>query len=385
MNLKDFNTVQEIVACKNPLKAHWIIAVDIGFSSVKGMSPNKSFCFPSYVKKMDSTLMSVDEEDIYYRDESGVYLIGTKAQDLVKTDDTNDTDSSFDRNRYFTKEFVILARTAVAIGLMDNEDRKTHPQLKPFIQTGLPAAYLKEDAPKIKDAFTRPGSYEVRIGNGKWVKIENALKISDVSVMAQPAGTLNSILFDDNGEQRKDSKQIMSKNIMIADIGFGTFDPYGIVNRKKVLEESINNLGMKKVLETASEYIYKDYHMDIRIPQMRKYMKDGFFKVIDIQNMSSKKISLDSYIEKACKEVAVQSIKKLYEMANYFSDYDILVVTGGTGAAWLQYFQELLAHMESLTIIPGNYGNEFPIYLANVRGYYMSAYRRLKKQSGHNA
>ena len=98
--------------------------------------------------------MSVDEDDIYYRDESGVYLIGTKAQDLVRTDDTNDTDSSFDRNRYYTKEFAIMARTAVAIGLMDNEERKFEPQFKPAVQTGLPAAYLKEDAPKIKAAFT---------------------------------------------------------------------------------------------------------------------------------------------------------------------------------------------------------------------------------------
>lgn len=51
MNLQDFNTPQEIIACKNPIKSNWIVAVDIGFSSVKGMSPNKRFCFPSYVKK----------------------------------------------------------------------------------------------------------------------------------------------------------------------------------------------------------------------------------------------------------------------------------------------------------------------------------------------
>ena len=82
------------------------------------MSPNKRFCFPSYVKQIESNLMSVDEEDIYYRDEEGLYMIGTKAQDLVRADDTNDTGSTFDRNRYFTKEFIILARTAVAIGLM---------------------------------------------------------------------------------------------------------------------------------------------------------------------------------------------------------------------------------------------------------------------------
>ena len=171
----------------------------------------------------------------------------------------------------------------------------------------------------------------------------------------------------------------MEKNIIIADIGFGTFDPYGVVNREKVLEESINNLGMKRVLEVASEYIYKEFNMDIKIPQMRKCMKDGYFKIVDIQQMTSKKIPLDNYIERACKEVATQAATKLYEMAGYFQDYDILVVTGGTGAAWFDYFKEALAGMEDLKIIPGNDGNELPIYYANARGYYMSAYRRLRK------
>lgn len=88
---------------------------------------------------------------------------------------------------------------------------------------------------------------------------------------------------------------------------------------------------------------------------------------------------VDSYIERACKEVATQAATKLYEMAGYFQDYDILVVTGGTGAAWFDYFKEALAGMEDLEIIPGNDGNELPIYYANARGYYMSAYRRLRK------
>ena len=83
--------------------------------------------------------------------------------------------------------------------------------------------------------------------------------------------------------------------------------------------------------------------------------------------------------EKACKEVAEMSIKKLYEVSGYFADYDLLVVTGGTGAAWIKYFEEILSGMEGLEIIPGNHGNNLPIYLANVRGYYMTAYRKLKK------
>lgn len=379
MELKDFNTVQELVASKYPVRTHWIIAIDIGFSSVKGISPNKRFCFPSFVKKMENNLISIDEEDIYYRDADGTYLIGTKAQDLVKKDDTNDTDSSFDRNRYYTKEFQVLARTAVAIGLMDNEERKNHPVLKPFIQTGLPAAYLKEDAPKIKDAFCQSGTYEVKIGTGAWMKYENTLTMRDVSVMAQPAGTLSSLLFDDNGEKRENAKRFATSNVLVADIGFGTFDPYGIVNRDRVLEESINNLGMKRVLEVAAKHIMDDYNMDIRIPQMRKYMKQGYVQYTDIKNMTRKQVPLAPYIEQACKEVAETAAKKLYELSGYFQDYNILVLTGGTGAAWFDYFKEALSGFEDLTIVLGNDGTDIPIYYANVRGYYMSAYRRLRK------
>lgn len=343
------------------------------------MSPNKRFCFASYVKKMETNLLTVDDNDIYYRDNEGTYLVGSNAQDLVKSDDTNDTDSSFDRNRYFTKEFIVLARTAVSIGLMSTQERQRNHNNKPYVQTGLPAAYLKADAAKIKSAFSKPGSYDIKIGNGRWMHFENTLKDSDIRVMSQPAGTLNSLMVDDNGKYRKDAKNILTENIIIADIGFGTFDPYGLINRKVVLQESINNLGMKRVLEVASEYIYKEYHMDIRIPQMQKYIKDGYFKVVDIENMITKKVSLESYIDNACKEVAGIAVKKLYEMAGYFADYNTLVVTGGTGAAWLEHFKNSLSGIEGLKVIPGNDGCEIPVYYANVRGYYMSAYMERKK------
>ena len=117
MDLKAFNTPQEIIEGKYPVKNFWIIAVDIGFSSVKGLAPNKRFCFPSYVKKMNSSLMSIDEEDIYYRDKDGTYLIGTNAQVLVRADDTNDTDSSFDRNRYLQKNLSSLQEQQLQLAL----------------------------------------------------------------------------------------------------------------------------------------------------------------------------------------------------------------------------------------------------------------------------
>lgn len=382
INLKDFNSAQEIINVKSPIRTNWIVAIDIGFSSVKGMSPNKRFCFPSYVRKIEETLMAVEEDDIYYRDFEGTYLVGTKAQDLVRASETNDTSSLFDRNRYFTKEFLILARVAMAIGFEDNNERRKHPQLKPFIQTGLPTAYLKEDAPKIKKTFSKPGKYEIKIGNKQWKKYENNIKFDDVKVMPQPSGTLNSIMIDNNGNYREDRKTMLSQNLLIADAGFGTFDPYGLVNREVVLKESIDNLGMKTILERASELIYKDQNVDIKISQMRKYMKAGFFKIVDIENMTNQKVMLEPYVEKASNAVAEEAAKKLWDMSGYFRDYDMLIMTGGTGAAWFEYFKEKFKDMEGLEIIAGNDGcPEIPIYYANVRGYYLSAFRRLKGES----
>lgn len=377
MNLEDFTVAQEIIEGRNPVRINWNIAVDIGFSSVKGMSPNKRFCFPSYVKKIEESLTTEDDEDIYYKDDDGLYLVGEKAQDLIKEGDTNDTDSFFDRERYFSKDFLILARTAVAIGMMDNKERKRIPQVKTFIQTGLPAAYLKADARLLRSAFAQSCTYYIKIGRGPWEKFENTLK-TNISVMSQPAGTLNSIMVDDFGQYHEDKKKLLSQNILIADIGFGTFDPYGLINREVALHESIDNLGMKKVLETASENIYRDYKVDLRISQMRKCVREGYFKVTDIRNKSCKKVPVAPYIEKACKKVAETAIDKLYEMARQFRDYDILVVTGGTGAAWFPYIKDAFSGIDTLEVIPGNDGCSVPIHYANVRGYYMSAYLQEK-------
>lgn len=377
MDLQNFNTEQVAVPHKYPLHNRWVIGIDIGYSGVKAVAPNMWYCFPAFVKKMDTKLIVNDENDIYYRDQDGLYMVGAQAQELVWAGDTSDSSSVFDRNRYFTKEFIILARVAVALGLSG-----TNGKHRPYIQTGLPAAYLKEDAPKIRTAFTAPGMYEIKVGDSPWKKYETAFRNNDISVIAQPSGTLNSLMFGDDGEEREAARDLLRKNLLIADFGFGTFDPYGIMHGKRVMEESFNDLGMKRVLETASSYLYDDYRVDVRIPQMRKYMHEGYVNIVDIQHMTNKSIPIAPYIDRACKEIAEIAIRKMYEVADYFQNYHYLIVTGGTGAAWFDIIKEKLKGMGQLTILPGNDGNSLPMYMANVRGYYMFAYRRLKKVEG---
>lgn len=49
MNTKDFKTRSETIHRAAPCPAnHWVIGLDIGYSAIKGMSPNKIYSVPAY-------------------------------------------------------------------------------------------------------------------------------------------------------------------------------------------------------------------------------------------------------------------------------------------------------------------------------------------------
>lgn len=57
-----------------------------------------------------------------------------------------------------------------------------------------------------------------------------------------------------------------------------------------------------------------------------------------------------------------------------------LVVTGGTGAAWLSYIQNFYKEMDSLKVIDGAANDTIPAIFSNVRGYYMQQLNNLKNK-----
>ena len=54
INTSDFKTKTEIIDRKNlSFSSAWPVAIDIGYSAVKGFSPNKAFRFPSYARLVE--------------------------------------------------------------------------------------------------------------------------------------------------------------------------------------------------------------------------------------------------------------------------------------------------------------------------------------------
>ena len=375
MDVRNFRTPQEIRERKNvSARTSWVIGIDAGYSGVKVICPNKCACFPSYVRKVDEGFIFPGKEDILYRDETGMYAVGRSAQKMATSDDTSDPDSEFfSRNRYNSSSFKICVRTGIAIGLLDNPIMKRPDDIPVFVQTGLPTAYLRDkDINAIKKVISTPYSFQIKIGNRGWIPVNMDIKKENINVIAQPAGTFYSILIDENGKYIPDARLVMSKNILIVDAGFGTFDPYGILNRKIYLKESLPDLGMKKVLQEAAKELNNDYMSDIRLVGMQNALEKGFVNVmVDDETLTTEEIPVAKYIEKANKAVCLESIERLKSMTNSFMDYDILVMTGGTGQAWMDIYKEALKNIKKLQVVAGNRNDNLPMFYSNARGYYM--------------
>lgn len=380
IDTKTIRTKQEIIAKRNmSLPKKWVLGIDAGFSSLKGFAPNKYFCFPSFAHKLDSDLQASNDKDILYRDDRGTYLVGMSAQNQIGADDTNETETElYARNRYTNKKFKIVIATGIAIGISENiYGRKTEDQ-EIVIQTGLPTAYIAKDQKSIVKAFSDHYVFELKVGAGNWKKYDIQVKAENISVMPQPAGTLYSVVIDENGHFLPDTKEFFSKNILIADVGFGTFDPYGLINRKLVLEESLSNFGMRRILSETSALLRDLYGEDIRVPAMQQYLEKGYIDVLDEETMQTETVQMAPLVEKASELVFQEAVSSLKTMTNFMRGYDILIPTGGTCSLWMDKFREHFKGMKSLTVIPGNRNDKLPLLYSNVRGYFMFCHMNAK-------
>lgn len=387
MHTQDFQTKTLFLERKNPgVDNAWGIALDIGYSGVKGFSSNKVYCFPAFARKCIGQPLALGEpgkKDIQYKDEHGtLWNVGYLAQNSISSDDSNDSLSSlYGRNRYFSPMFLVLARTGLAIGMMQNQFGNPIGK-KLILQTGLPPAYLKTDSEYLKDVLAAEHSFSVKVGADAWRHFHFSLSRDNIHIMAQPMGSFLSAALDNNSKQVPDANRYFKSNVLIFDAGFGTVDIYDIKHRQVASSQSFDDLGMKAVLTRTSAEIYRKYGIDIPVHAMQKCLQDGYIKTFDRRAMTTKKEPFDDILQSCSKEVCNEAIERLKTMYNNLLDYDYLLVTGGTGAAWFTQISQHFAGMESLNIIGGNQNDTLSHIFSNVRGYYLFQNGILQKKAG---
>lgn len=378
MYTKNFRTRQEQNYKSNPKGKDFIIGLDIGYSGTKVFYEDGYFCFPSYAKKIEKGMINVPgEKDILYRDnESGEeYMVGYIAQNMMDSNDTNDTDGElYSRKRYGDKRFKITSNVAIALATLNKKDNR-----KIVIQTGLPTSYVDGDTPAIKKAICKSSKFSLKVGGGKWMDFDFHINPDDVYVMPQPAGTLYSSLITDEGSYVPDAKKILCSSTLILDIGFGTFDFFGIKDRAIVCEESINEIGMRAVLDRTSKKILKNLNEDIRVAALQKNLETGVVNCINEDDMTAEERPLEPILKEASREIMLDAMERVKSVTNTFRGYQYVIVSGGTGEAWFEDIKKWLANMNTLTVNPSNKNDGLPFIYSNARGYYLYRYT-LNKQ-----
>ncbi len=387
IDTKDFCTKTEYFPRKNASTGkYWGIALDIGYSAVKGISPNSVFCFPAFAKVFTGQTLDMGSDNaacIQYKSEDGViWNVGAMAQDMVSADDSNDSAQSlYTRKRYFSDMFLVLARVGLALGLMENEIDA--PGDRPImLQTGLPPAYLQNDAPLIKQAIAKTHTFEVRTGKGQWKKFSFSLTGDNIRVMAQPMGSFFSAVLSNEAKPTLDANALLNSNVLVFDAGFGTVDIYSIRNRQiDNTANSYNDCGMKAVFQETAKLIQTNFGVEIKPHTMQKALQLGTVTQFNIFDMSSDDVAFGHLLEEANKKVCQIALDHMKNAYNFLMEYDYLLVTGGTGAAWYDLICDHFARMKTLKIITGSKNDQLSHIYSNVRGYYLHQAGKLRQRS----
>lgn len=369
-----FRTKQEFFPLNNPSSSQYVIGLDIGYSGTKVFYEKGYFCFPSYARKLSENMLNISSDmDILYRDDetNEVYMVGYNAQNMMMRDDTNDTDGElYSRKRYSDKRFRILAQTAIGIALANKHDNRDI-----VIQTGLPSSYVSGDEPAIKKAFVKKERFSLRIGAGEWVSFADLdLKTENIYVLPQPAGALYSVLINSDGTYTSDARSLLTSNVLVMDVGFGTFDFFGIQNRTISCKESSDELGMREVFDKTTKKIREAYGEDVRVAALQKNLETGMITVTDDEEMTSDVKPIGDFLQASSSEVMKSAMEKAKAVTHAFRDYEYIIVDGGTGEAWYEQIVQWLSNMKTITVMPCNRNDNMPFIYANARGYYMYRY-----------
>lgn len=369
----------------------WPVGLDIGYSAVKIFSGNAIACFPSYAEPSRSSLQvslggegNDDEYMIQYRGEDNViWNVGASAQDSISASDTTAGSLAiFGRNRYYDPMFKVLARTGIAAGI--RKSKYGDPTGKRImVQTGLPPKYVQGDSWMLTDILKGKHEFQVRFGSQNWETFSFELTEDDIAIIDQPMGTLFSVSMDSKMNMLPGADKFFTSRVLIMDAGFGTFDTFPIIRHSISRDDcqTFDGLGMKQVLKDTADEIFHRYHFEVSVPAMQQYLKTG--KVIKREGMSFKKVGFDDILERRSRMVCTKAIDKIMEIYNPPLEYDYLILTGGTGAAWDTYVREseYFKDTDTVTIVSGNQGDpSLPYIFSNVRGYYILMVAKLLAQ-----
>lgn len=375
----------------NQHKRRYIVALDGGYSSVKGLSENTYCCFPSYAKLVDGVdvVGCLNPTDLILTDhKSGeMWVVGAYAENTMNRSDIQSTtdENLYTRYRYKSAVYRAIMTTGLGISLFHTE---MDENVTICVQTGLPSGYIKKDAKDLRAVLAGDYDFTLRIGNqSKDFKFR--LEPDNIGIMEQPRGTLANIVYDKEGHIIPEKKDILNSNTIIMDDGFGTEDIFTILSGSNIKDnhprqKTYTDTAMKAVFEAVVVDINEEYDTEFKVFELQKFLKRGTIPVLDRTQdvIATKEVEFTGMLEEYNRKLCTKSIHRLLDDYDNLLDYNYPVITGGTGESRIEQVRDMLKGLTHLQILLGNEAdpNLSAIY-SNVRGYYMSMLLKVQKAS----
>lgn len=359
---------------------NWVCGIDIGYSAVKVVSPNKNAIFPAFAEMDNSkTIGTPAPYSIIYKNlETGErWIVGESALNNIKQGDTSHSDNTlYGRERYDDPMFLVLVDVAIGIACSQNQ-YGNYIGKKIWIETGLPSAYLEQDSPFLKNAFAGRHHFALKIGADEPVEYDIVIGKENVDVMEQPMGTLMSIAMGNNHKAIPESGFYFNRNLIIFDGGHGTLDMFIIKNNRVVDKQTFPEFAMKQVLANVRAEIQRNHGVEVSPIAIQKCLETG--TVIKHSRFSSGHIPIKEILQRESEKVchaALDRIGRMYELY----EFNYFVITGGTSAAWADTIRQTLSGIEGLVVIDGNQNDKSLSFdYSNARGYYMYLYEKVSR------
>ena len=395
METREYKTKTIMNEDYNPFfPGSWSIAIDIGYSSVKCMSPNKTFSFPTFVKKCDDDTREIVQSNgltLRFRDKNGTeYEVGGLALVLADIREVNDnTKTMYGRDWYGTETYQICMETALGLALLSNKKRSFKNEAIKVV-TGLPCKYT-DDAKILKRMITGRHTFDLILPNRtEWEHFD--FEVCETVVLPQPSGAMLSAMYDNTGKMTSEGQSLNNENIVVFDGGFGTLDLYGVISGVATVRSTYSDCGMKEVfLRTVSD-IKKNYDTEIPVPMLYKYLDNGNLNYFELRPEAAsidfgdpktyikKNVNISEILCRHSAEVAKSSLQHLLNDTSHLSGYNYVILSGGSAAAWSDYLTKAISALEVCIVDLQKNNNRIDPIFYNVRGYYMFLFRKLREE-----
>ena len=387
MNIYDFKTKSEYIPRKNvSVDGYWPIGIDVGYSGVKVYAPNAVLCFPSFARVRREGIAEVGKmknSDILYRDDKGVlWDVREMANNSLSPNDVDDSmNTLYSRYRYHNPMFKTLAETSMAMAMRANKIGAKKEEDKLKIVSGLPAKYHIADAAPLRNVLEGHHRFDLKIGSNPWETYEFEIEKEDLVILQQPLGAYYSTCLNNNADMTALGNRIYRKlEVVIMDGGFGTIDGCLISAKthKVTNKETFPAGAMKEIFRRTVADIQDIYGTEIAVHAFQRYLQTGKIPVVDRVARRKKEVSFADILERHTRQLCIETMTRMELAYDSFIGTDMLVVAGGTGAAWYEQLKDRYKEM-GIEVIQSSPSDNLSSVYDIVRGYYLFLASMLKR------